>query len=120
MTSTYLKIFKISSNLHNKFTIGLNLTENELIIEAKKNLNEKFEGKFKFNEMKKYHIFEECKNINEITYELINIIEDGIKKNLNEDKNKLLLKIKLPGHLKEEIKFNLSLNNNNNNNNNNV
>jgi hypothetical protein len=112
MTSTYIKTFKISSNLHNKFTIGLNVTENELIIEGKKIINEKFEGKFLYNEMKKYHIFEECKNINDITYELINIIEDGIKKNLNEENNKLILKIKLPGHLKEVLSFDLILNNN--------
>jgi len=110
-SSSYIKTFKISSNLHNKFTIGLNVTENELIIEGKKNFNERFLGKFLYNEMKKYHIFEECKNISDITYELINIIEDGIKKNLNEENNKILLKIKLPGHLKEELSFNLDLNN---------
>ena len=90
----------------------MNVTENELIIEGKKINSEKFEGKFLYNEMKNYHIFEECKNINEITYELINIIEDGIKKNLNEENNKLILKIKLPGHLKEVLSFDLILNNN--------
>ena len=45
MTSTYIKTFKISSNLHNKFTIDLNLTENKLIIKDKKIKNKKNQEK---------------------------------------------------------------------------